>query len=185
MSLCAIGKVQSSKSKYIAKIMYDQRKMEVTQSQTKKGLFLMPLILDVIGYLGAYKWFSTMSLDLQLGFWQIKMCSKDVKKIAIITKQRIYKWLVIHFGLMNATTTFQKIMNQVLVDEFLLLVKDLYMISTYTMEDHLKNVDTILKKLEGVIVIVNLEKSYFGKKKGFDLKAHCIQGRFKARSWQS
>jgi hypothetical protein len=48
----------------------------------------MPLIDDVISQLGKSAWFST--LDLQSGFWQIRMAPEDVKKTALVTKTRLY-----------------------------------------------------------------------------------------------
>jgi hypothetical protein len=41
----------------------------------------MPLVDDVISQLGKSAWF--IALDLQLGFWQIRMASEDVKKTAL------------------------------------------------------------------------------------------------------
>ncbi len=56
--------------------------------QTRRDSFPMPLIDDVISQLGKSAWFST--LDLQSGFWQIRMAPEDVKKTALVTKTRLY-----------------------------------------------------------------------------------------------
>jgi hypothetical protein len=53
-------------------------------AQTRRYMFPMPLVEDVIDQLGKSTWFTT--LDLQSGFWQIWMASEDVKKTALITK---------------------------------------------------------------------------------------------------
>jgi len=48
----------------------------------------MPLGDDVISQLGKSTWFT--ALDLQSGFWQIRMGPEDMKKTTLITKTRLY-----------------------------------------------------------------------------------------------
>jgi hypothetical protein len=43
---------------------------------------------DVIDQLGNSAWFT--ALDLQSGFWHIRMAPEDVKKIILITKTGMY-----------------------------------------------------------------------------------------------
>ncbi len=56
--------------------------------QTRRDSFPMPLVDDVISQLGKLTWFS--ALDLQSGFWQIRMAPEDVKKTALVTKIGLY-----------------------------------------------------------------------------------------------
>jgi hypothetical protein len=56
--------------------------------QTRRDSFPMPLVDDVISQLGKSAWFT--ALDLQFGFWQIRMAPKDMKKMTLITKTRLY-----------------------------------------------------------------------------------------------
>jgi putative transposase len=63
----------------------------------------MPLVDDVLNQMGFVEWF--IALDLHSDFWQITMNSNDVKKTAFITKIGLYEWLVLPFGLKNATST--------------------------------------------------------------------------------
>ncbi len=74
----------------------------------------MPLISDVLFQMGNNQWFS--ALDLQYGFWHIRMSQDDVKKIAIITKFGLYDWNVMSFGLKNATRMFSRTMVKILKD---------------------------------------------------------------------
>jgi hypothetical protein len=48
----------------------------------------MPLVDDVISQLGKSAWFT--ALDLQSGFWQIRMAPEDRGKTALITKSGLY-----------------------------------------------------------------------------------------------
>jgi hypothetical protein len=66
-------------------------------AQTRRYMFPMPLVEDVIDQLGKSTWFTT--LDLQSGFWQIRMAPEDMKKTALITKNGLYDWTVMPFGL--------------------------------------------------------------------------------------
>jgi hypothetical protein len=54
--------------------------------------------------MGNVEWFFV--LDLQRGFLQLKMNVEDIKKMVLITKFGLYEWLVMPFGLKNATNTF-------------------------------------------------------------------------------
>jgi putative transposase len=69
----------------------------------------MPLVDDVISQLGRSAWFS--ALDLQSGFWQIKMAPEDIEKTALVTKSGLFEWTVMLFGLKNATSTFTRTMT--------------------------------------------------------------------------
>jgi putative transposase len=77
-------------------------------------MFPMPLVEDVIDQLGRSTWFT--ALDLQSGFWQIRMAPEDMKKTALITKTGLYDWTVMPFGLKNATSTFTRTMSEVFKD---------------------------------------------------------------------
>jgi putative transposase len=74
----------------------------------------MPLVEDVIDQLGKSSWFT--ALDVQSGFWQIRMDLEDSKKTALITKTGLYDWTVMPFGLKNATSTFTRTMSEVFKD---------------------------------------------------------------------
>ncbi len=82
--------------------------------QMKKDSFPMLLIDDVLSQMGSSQWFN--ALDLQFGFWQIRMSHDDVKKTVIVTKSGFYDWTMMPFGLKNAIGTFSRTMAEVFKD---------------------------------------------------------------------
>jgi len=112
-ALVELGKMKTSNSEYACQVTLPVKKdgsrrfcgdYRPLNAQTQRDSFPMPLVEDIIDQLGNSTWF--IALDLQSGFWQIRMAPEDVKKIALITKTGLYDWMVMPFGLKNATNTF-------------------------------------------------------------------------------
>ncbi|GMF46675.1 unnamed protein product [Phytophthora fragariaefolia] len=79
---------------------------------TKKYVYPLPRIDETLEALGAAQLFTT--LDLRYGYWQIGVAPADRDKTAFTTKQGLYRFQRVPFGLMNAPSTFQRMMNGVL-----------------------------------------------------------------------
>jgi len=116
----------------------------------------MPLVDDVISQLGKSAWFT--ALDLQSGFWQIRMAPEDMKKMALVTKTGLYDWTVMPFGLKNATSTFTTTMSLVfkeLGDKFLKVFVDDLNVHSENWEDHLRHLEVVLSKFREVNLKLN------------------------------
>lgn len=72
----------------------------------------IPNISDILDQLGKSKYFST--LDLASGFHQIKMSPEDATKTAFSVPQGHFEFKRMPFGLKNAPSTFQRLMNTAL-----------------------------------------------------------------------
>mgnify|MGYP002474891603 FL=1 len=81
-------------------------------SVTKKDVYPIPRIEDVLERLNGMKNFTT--LDLVQSYYQIAVAEEDKEKTAFVTEQGSYEYNVMPFGLTNAPATFQRLMNLVL-----------------------------------------------------------------------
>jgi hypothetical protein len=172
--LVDLGKMKPSNSEYAYRVTLPIKKdgsrrfcgdYRPLNAQTRRDMFPMPLVEDVIDQLGKSTWFTT--LDLQSRFWQIRMSSEDVKKTALITKTGLYDWTVMPFGLKNATSTFSRTMAEVFKDlgsKFLKVFVDDLNIHSKSWGEHLRHLDKVLCRLREVNLKLNSNKCCFAKK---------------------
>jgi hypothetical protein len=119
-------------------------------SLTIKNRFPLPIIDEILDELFGATYFTM--LDMKAGYHQVRMRAEDEYKTAFKTHQGHYQFRVMPFGLCNAPTTFQCLMNIVLqphlrksvlvfLDDMLVYSKDI--LSHVT---HLREVLTLLRK---------------------------------------
>ena len=105
-------------------------------------------------------------LDLRSGYPQIRIADNDVWKTAFKTKRGLFEWLVIPFGLCNATANFMRILNDVFrpfLDDFVIVYLDDILVFSKNWEDHVNHVTQVLETLRKEKLYVKLSKCEFGK----------------------
>ena len=105
-----------------------------------KNKYLIPLIADLFDQLGDATWFT--KLDLRSGYYQVRIAEGDELKIACVTRNGSYEFLVMPFELTNALTTFCTLMNKVLqpfLDRFVVIYLDDIVIYSRSLEEHVEH----------------------------------------------
>ena len=132
----------------------------VLNSQTRKDTYTLPNIRDFSANLIGKKLFTT--LDLVKGYYQIPMAPEDIDKTAVVTPFGTFVFLVMPFGLMNAGSTFQRCLDQILggIPHVYCYLDDI-LISSSTFQEHLVHVREVLLLLRKNGLCINPNKSCF------------------------
>ncbi len=131
---------------------------------TKTDVFPLPRIDDYIDALGDAKFFST--LDLKAGYWQIAMHPNSMEKTAFVTHNGHYEYTVMPFGLKNAPSDFQRLMEIILHDlnwKICLVYIDDIIVFSKTFEEHLENLQLVFTALENANLRLKPKKCAFLK----------------------
>lgn len=130
--------------------------------KTLSDRYPMPEIPYILNQLRNQKYFTT--LDLASGFHQIKMNPGDIEKTAFSINNGKYEFLRMPFGLKNGPAIFQRAIDDILrefIGKCCYVYMDDVIVCGETLNDHLLNLDTILKKLNNANLKVQLDKSEF------------------------
>jgi hypothetical protein len=130
---------------------------------TVKNRYPLPRIDDLLDQLKNVVYFTT--LDLHSGYHQIRVAENDAWKTAFKTKQGLFEWLVMPFGICNAPTTFMRVMNDVFMPflaDFVIVYLDDILIFSGTWDEHVRHVKQVLDTLQSEKLYVKLCKCEFG-----------------------
>ncbi|GBG79198.1 hypothetical protein CBR_g28915 [Chara braunii] len=130
---------------------------------TRKNAYPLSCIDDWLDVVGGCKVFS--KIDLKSGYHQIEVDPADQHKTAFKTRDGLYEFTVIPFGLTKAPATFQSLMDKVFrnqINRFVVVYLDDILIFSKSME-HMRHLEGVLQTLKDVQLHLNLEKSDFGR----------------------
>eukprot|EP00794_Sanderia_malayensis_P003974 gene3974-4523_t len=122
----------------------------------------MPRIDEVLDSLGDACYFTT--LDLALGYWQIPMDPRDMEKTAFCTRQGNFEFRVTPMGLVNASYTFQKMMQLVLSGlqwQVCMVYLDDVIVYSKSFDKHLDNLRLVFERFKNEGLKLKPKKCYF------------------------
>lgn len=169
------GLIEKSNSPYRAPIVIVKKKdsslrlcvdFKKLNAQTVKDEYPIPDINESLAMLGKGKYFT--SLDLLSGYHQLRMHEDDAHKTAFVVNNELYHWKVMPFGLKNAPSTFQRMMNEILMDykfKFVLVYLDDILVVSDSFDSHVEHVKAVLDKLSQYKLKIKLSKCKFAMQK--------------------
>nr|CAD1835498.1 unnamed protein product [Ananas comosus var. bracteatus] len=131
---------------------------------TIKNRYPLPRIDDLLDQLKHARFFT--KLDLKSGYHQARIREDDNRKTAFKTRQGLFEWLVMPFGLCNALATSMRPINDVLrpfLDDFVIVYLDNILIYSRSWEEHLAHVKKVFMLLEEHQLHLNPKTCEYGK----------------------
>ena len=125
----------------------------------------IPVIEELLDELHGAVYFSR--IDLRSGYRQVRMCAKDVEKTTFRTHEGHYKFLVMLFGLTNAPSTFQALMNAVFkpfLRKFILVFFVDILVCNPSYDQQLRHLRTTFEVLRQHTLFSKMSKCSFGVK---------------------
>ena len=126
--------------------------------------FPIPAIEELLNKLHRAMIFS--KLDLKFGYHRIRIRLEDIPKTTFRTHEGHFDFLVMLFGLTNAPSKFQALMNEIFREylrHFVLIFFYDVLVYNQNREEHQRNLKKVLRVLKGQELYMNLTKFCFGQ----------------------
>jgi hypothetical protein len=123
----------------------------------------MPRIDDILDQVSQAKYIST--LDLTKGFYQVPLDPESRPHTAFVSPFGQFQYTVLPFGLQNSSSTFMRLVHQVLngCEEFSQAYVDDICVFSNTWDDHIRHLDVILTRIRDAGLTVKPKKCHFGR----------------------
>ena len=144
------------------RLVIDYRKLNEKSCNDR---YPLPNITDILDKLGRANYFTT--LDLASGFHQIQVDPDDIPKTAFSTEGGHYEFKRMPFGLKNAPSTFQRVMDNILRglhNEICLVYLDDIIIFSTSLDEHIQRLKSVFDRLRKSNFKLQLDKSEFLQK---------------------
>ncbi|CAM5089101.1 unnamed protein product [Eretmochelys imbricata] len=151
----------------------DYRKLNAV---THPDNYPMPRIDELLEKLGRAQFIST--LDLTKGYWQVPLDESAKERSAFTTHLGLYEFNVLPFGLRNAPTTFQRLVDGLLVGlgEYAVAYLDDVAISSDSWVEHLEHLQKVLECIREAGLTVKAKKCQIGLNRVTYLRHQVDQG---------
>jgi hypothetical protein len=124
---------------------------------TQVDTYPLPNMLDFSSNVAGCAWFS--KIDLRKGYYQIPMHAADVPKTAVATPFGLYEFTRMPFGLRNAGSTFQRLMDRVLNGlPFAFCYLDDIIAASPTRDLHVQHLRQLFQRLHQAGLVANTAK---------------------------
>ena len=129
-------------------------------SKTKLDHFPIPNLRSFAANLRGCKFFS--KVDLARAYYLVPLTEESAKKTTLTTPWGAFKFKRLSMGLKNAAQSFQKMMSHILagVGNIFCYLDDI-LIYNSNEQDHIKTIDTLLKRLSDNDLTISLDKCQF------------------------
>lgn len=144
------------------RVVIDYRKLNEITVDDK---YPLPNISDLLDQLGKCQYFTT--LDLASGFHQIEIDPQDVPKTAFTVENGHYEFVRMPFGLKNAPSTFQRVMDNILMgiqNERCLVYMDDIIVYSPSVHEHVSRLSEVFKRLRKAHLKIQPDKCEFLRK---------------------
>jgi hypothetical protein len=105
------------------------------------------------------KYFS--NIDMKSGYHQVPIEKENVWKTTFKSKEGLFEWLVMPFGLKNSPSTFMRMMDDIpqpFTNTFVVVYLDDILIYKKTWVEHLQHIQQVLHTMRQHKLYANLEK---------------------------
>ena len=129
-------------------------------------VFVLPRVGDTLDLLSQTQYFST--LDLAAGYWQVRMDRDSQEKTAFSTCSGHYEFRVMPFGLCNGPSTFQRLMESVLMglsQSRCMVYLDDVMVIGRNFTEHLENLWEVFGRFRWANLKLKPEKCFLASSK--------------------